>query len=87
MVDYHDEEWLREKYHDDELTQKEIGELCGVSDVTISNWMDRHGWRNIYRETDITHAHRARLRTAVALDYRHVYRAKHDRFKCVPPHV
>lgn len=40
---YHDKEWLREKYEDDVLTMKEIGDLCGVSRTTISDWMDRHG--------------------------------------------
>ena len=40
---YHDESWLREKYHGEELTLREIGDLCGVTGTTISDWMDRHG--------------------------------------------
>jgi transposase len=40
---YHDPEWLREKYHGEVMTLKEIGELCGVSRPTISDWLDRHG--------------------------------------------
>ena len=40
---HHDESWLREKYHGEELTLREIGDLCGVTGTTISDWMDRHG--------------------------------------------
>ena len=40
---YHDESWLREKYHGEELTLREIGDLCDVTGTTISTWMDRHG--------------------------------------------
>ena len=40
---YHDREWLKEKYHDEVLTMSEIGDLCGVSRTTISDWLDRHG--------------------------------------------
>ena len=40
---YHDESWLREKYHGEELTLREIGDLCGVTGTTISDWMKRHG--------------------------------------------
>jgi len=40
---YRDEEWLREKYWDEELSTNEIADLCGVTNVTISNWMSKHG--------------------------------------------
>jgi transcriptional regulator with XRE-family HTH domain len=39
---YRDKEWLREQHHDNELTRKEIAELCGCDKTTISNWLDRH---------------------------------------------
>lgn len=38
---YTDEDWLAKKYYDEGLNQQEIAEVCGVSDVTISNWMDK----------------------------------------------
>jgi transposase len=39
---YHDQDWLREKYHGERMTMEEIGEECGVTVTTISDWMDRH---------------------------------------------
>jgi len=41
--EYHNEAWLREKYHGEGLTLGEMGEMCGVTGTTISDWMDRHG--------------------------------------------
>ena len=38
---YKDEEWLQDKYHNDNLSQKEISELCGCSRKTIGRWMDK----------------------------------------------
>lgn len=40
---YRDEQWLREKYVDEGLLQREIAELCGCSPRTISYWLDKHG--------------------------------------------
>ena len=40
---YRDPEWLRRRYHGDDLTQCEIAEECGVSPRTIRKWMKRHG--------------------------------------------
>ena len=39
---YHDAEWLREKYHVERMTMREIADECGVTNTTISDWMDRH---------------------------------------------
>lgn len=39
---YRDADWLRGRYHDDELTQREIAEECDVSPRTIRDWMQRH---------------------------------------------
>ena len=40
---YHDADWLREKYHAERMTLREIADLCGVTGTTIGEWMDRHG--------------------------------------------
>lgn len=40
---YHDKQWLKERYVGHELTTREIGNMCGVSKQTISNWLHRHG--------------------------------------------
>lgn len=40
---YHNAEWLREKYHGEGLTMREIADECGVTNTTIGEWMDRHG--------------------------------------------
>lgn len=40
---YHDPEWLREKYHDERMTMREIAALCDVTNTTIGDWLDRHG--------------------------------------------
>ena len=40
---YRDEAWLREKYHDEELSTSDIGDLCDCTKETIRRWLDRHG--------------------------------------------
>lgn len=40
---YKSEEWLREQYHENELTQSEIGDKVDVSQKTVGNWMRKHG--------------------------------------------
>lgn len=40
---YREPEWLRARYHGDGLTQREIGERCGVHERTIGKWMTRLG--------------------------------------------
>ena len=40
---YRDEEWLREQYVEKKLSTLEIADKCGCSDVTISNWLKKHG--------------------------------------------
>jgi hypothetical protein len=41
-ADYHDEEWLREKYVVEGLSGNEIGKLCDVTPDTIYKWLDKH---------------------------------------------
>jgi len=36
---YRDEDWLREQYREEELTQQETAEKCGVSARAIRKWM------------------------------------------------
>lgn len=36
---YRDQDWLKQQYGELGLTQREIGELCGVSASTIRRWM------------------------------------------------
>lgn len=40
---YRDADWLRERYHGEGLTQREIAAECGVSPRTIRTYMDRFG--------------------------------------------
>lgn len=40
---YRDPEWLHARYHRDGLTQRQIGDLCGVHEGTIGKWMKRFG--------------------------------------------
>lgn len=37
-----DKEWLREKYHGEKLSQKEIADIVGVHKGTIKYWLDKH---------------------------------------------
>ena len=39
---YRDPDWLEARYWDDECTQQEIADECGVHVRTIREWMDRH---------------------------------------------
>lgn len=38
---YKDEKWLREKYYEEDLTQKDISEICGVASRTIGRWLKK----------------------------------------------
>jgi len=40
---YHDKDWLKGEYIDNQRATTDIAEECGVSSVTISDWLDRHG--------------------------------------------
>ena len=40
---YHNREWLKREYVDKRRTTTDIAEECGVTSVTISDWLDRHG--------------------------------------------
>lgn len=37
-----DKEWLRQKYHKEGLTLKEVGEICNCADSTVRYWMQNH---------------------------------------------
>lgn len=39
---YKDEDYLRKKYHDDEMSMPEIAEECGVAFETVRYWMDEN---------------------------------------------
>jgi transposase len=39
---YTDEEYLREKYHDEEMSMPKIAEECGVAFETVRYWMHEH---------------------------------------------
>ena len=39
---YHDKEWLKREYVDKRRTITDVGDECGVSSTTISDWLDRH---------------------------------------------
>ncbi|WP_428832817.1 FAD-dependent thymidylate synthase [Natroniella acetigena] len=40
---YRDKEWLEKKYHREELSQKEMAELCNCSKHTIRKWIRKFG--------------------------------------------
>lgn len=40
---YRDETWLREQYHDNGRTMKDMAGECDVTSTTIGDWMDRNG--------------------------------------------
>tara|TARA_R100001443_G_scaffold49985_2_gene62280 strand:+ start:1788 stop:2072 length:285 start_codon:yes stop_codon:yes gene_type:complete len=40
---YRSEEWLTAVYHGEGKTLKEIGDMCGVSPMTINQWLVKHG--------------------------------------------
>lgn len=41
--DYHREEWLRRHYWDEQMSVYDMADVAGVSDRTISYWMDKNG--------------------------------------------
>lgn len=40
---YQSEVWLRRKYVTEKKTAKEIADLCGVSEMTITRYLDKFG--------------------------------------------
>jgi len=40
---YKDKDWLQEKYHDEKMTQEEIGELCDITQAGVKYWMKKLG--------------------------------------------
>lgn len=39
---YRSRDWLADAYHTKEMTLAEIGRLCGVSPMTINQWLVKH---------------------------------------------
>ena len=39
---HRDPDWLREKYIDEDKTLQEVADMCGVSPMTIRDWLQRH---------------------------------------------
>ena len=39
---YKNKDWLKNKYHDENLNMSEIGNICGVSAMTIRDWLNKH---------------------------------------------
>ena len=39
---YRDKEWLRQKYWDERLSMDAIGKECGVTAMTIRDWLIKH---------------------------------------------
>ena len=35
--------WMRKKYWDEKLTEQEIADLAGTTQVTINTWLKKHG--------------------------------------------
>ena len=56
---YEDAEWLRQKYHGENLLLKEIAEIVGVTGCTIGYWLKKHGIR---RRTGYETHHLSKLR-------------------------
>jgi len=46
MTKYKDSEWLQEQYVEQDRSQVEIAEECGVSDMTIHRWREKFGIEN-----------------------------------------
>lgn len=42
MTDYRDRNWLETEYLNNNRTMHSIATECGVSSMTIQNWLDRH---------------------------------------------
>ena len=42
MTDYRDRNWLEIEYLNKNRTMSSIATECGVSSMTIQNWLDRH---------------------------------------------
>ncbi len=69
MKRYQNEEWLRQKYVEEKLSQEEIGKLEGVGGSTISYWMQKFNMTtktgeqiHRHRKADITYRNRSWLR-------------------------
>ncbi len=80
---YWNEEWLRGKYWDEELTQAQIADLADVSRTTIQKWMEKHDIeRRTYTSTsddpEIEGWLRATVSDALSNDERLALRERHE---------
>lgn len=41
-MNYRDKDWMVEQYHHEDRSQQDIADECGVSQSTISDWLDKH---------------------------------------------
>ena len=39
---YKDRKWLFQKYDQERLTQQQVADICGVSPMTIGDWLKKH---------------------------------------------
>lgn len=40
---YENQRWLRARYVVERKTAAEIAKICGVTEMTIDRWLDKHG--------------------------------------------
>jgi hypothetical protein len=59
--EYKSEVWLRQRYYEDELSMKEIADLCGVTEGTIKYYMRKYSIKRRHGTLKITKAHRERM--------------------------
>jgi predicted DNA-binding protein YlxM (UPF0122 family) len=59
--DYKSELWLRNKYYEDELSMKEIADLCGVHECTVRHFMNKFSIKRRSGSSKLTKAFRERM--------------------------
>jgi hypothetical protein len=59
--EYKDENWLRNKYYNEELSMKEIANFCGIAEGTIRHYMRKFAMQRRHGKEKITKAHRQRF--------------------------
>lgn len=58
---YKDDIWLRSKYIDEQLSMKEIGDICGVYEKTIQYYMNKFSIERRQGSSKITTNHRNKM--------------------------
>jgi transposase len=50
---YRNEDWLRQKYREEDLSQSEIANLCDIHQSTLTRWLDKYDIKKRHQDPEL----------------------------------